>query len=134
MSKQKSKISKKLITVILFAFNSQEVELSKKYLDERINETLPLTFEEIDLLTKYANLYISNSSYHLLDRECEIFFCKQIYSCAKDLYFEYNDLALSYLLLSEDKLNEKYKKLEKILTEFQSQKILNKMKKKLPIC
>lgn len=128
------KSQRKLIAIILFAFNSQEVELSEEYLQERANEKDPLTLKETDLLTKYVSLYTSNNSYHFLDRECEIFFDKQIYSCAKDLYFEYNDLAFSFLLLSEDQLNEKYKKLEKILFEFQSQKILNKMKKKLPIC
>ena len=128
------KSQRKLIAIILFAFNSREVELSEEYIEERANEKAPLTLKETDLLTKYINLYGSNSSYHFLDQECEIFFDKQIYSCAKDLYFEYNDLAFSFLLLSEEQLDEKYKKLEKILSEFQSRKILNKMKKKLPVC
>lgn len=131
---KRAEVQKRLIATVLFEIKSDKLKISHKFIQSFGEETDVLTQKQAKLLDKYANYYIRDHLNESLNQECDIFFDPKIYSHVQKLYAEYDNLLLGFLTFTEDDLTNEYKSLEVILSEFRRDKILSKMKRKLPIC
>lgn len=119
--------------MVLFGMQTDEYNISREYFQKYEKGEQPLNAQQVAVLDQYIEMYLKKYLNDSLCEESDIFFRKQIGSQVKKLYSAFDELMLGFLVLTEDELSHTYQKLKAILDEFQQNKILEKMKKKLPV-
>lgn len=127
------KEQKQCIASILFDSKADELDIAYQYIDKSIENTKEAQKETFLLENKYFEVYFSKYYGDSLYQECQIFYSKEICSHVQKLYSEYNKLLGGFLFRNKESLEQTYEEIKSILKEFQQNKILEKMKKKLPV-
>lgn len=131
---KREKEQKQGIASILFDSKSDELSIAYQYItNESILNIQEAKKENFHLENKYFEVYFSKYYGDSLCQECQIFYSKEICSHVQKLYSEYNKLLGTFLFKNKESLEQTYEEIKSILKEFQQNKILEKMKKKLPV-
>lgn len=119
------KLQKEIISAILFKFDSEEYKIATKVINDSSREST-------NIMDRYAELYISKEDI-FFHHESKIFYEKLIYDNIQLLANKYDTMILSYLLYDKNEMNEFIENLNVIIKKYDEEKILEKMKNKLPI-
>ncbi len=119
---------KGIIAMVLFGFNTAEADLVKKYLDQSSSKN-----EGMAAFLEYLDINLSKHLDTALLQDCKIFFNQKVYENVEELYSTYDGFRLTFLASTEEEITRSYQKMKLVLDDFQKQKVLKKMKRKLPI-
>lgn len=132
--------TKKLITAVLFTFNSEEYTLTQKALALQEKElTLPkeetesLTAQRFALADQYVNLYLAKTNLAFEDRMRLLFTDQKAVEYAIELYQLYDNMKLSLILTEISELEELIQEIGVITRNFQAHKVLKRLAQDLPL-